>query len=160
MTGATIPLLLALDPLAEATELDVPDGIATVEIHHARVTLPDLERLFDAGYATLAGLGPIGPGYAIYHGAPPEAFDLTIGFPVAGVPDDLPDGVAAGVFPAGRALVASLVGAYDALPQAWEALADHPAVGEHDERYIEIYVSDPSVTPAAECRTDLVIPLG
>lgn len=152
------PLVLTTEPASTPTEVSVADPVTTVEMHHRGVRIPDLPGIFDAGYGVLAGCGPVGPGYAIYDGDPSEVFDLAIGFPVAQVPAQLPEGVVAAGFPGGRMLVVSHIGSFDGLPDAWTALAEHPAA-DGAGRFIEIYVADPSVTPEDELRTDLVIPL-
>ncbi|MFS3126931.1 GyrI-like domain-containing protein [Nocardioides sp. Bht2] len=168
-----IPLILSPQPLLTPTVLSLPDEVAVVQLHNEGVTLADLPGIFDAGYSVLAGLGPIGPGFAIYSGDVASTFDLTIGFPVAGAPTppgivptnavvnpaDLPDGVEHGTFPSGNALVKSHLGSFDGLGPAWAALLETPDLVRSGP-IIEIYVTDPSVTPMEEWRTDLVVPLG
>ncbi|WP_181407498.1 GyrI-like domain-containing protein [Nocardioides sambongensis] len=153
------PLVLTPDPVTGVETVEVPPGITTVELRHGGVTIDRLPALFDAGYAVLAGLGPIGPGYAVYDGDPSVTFDLTIGFPVAQVPGELPDRVVVTEFPPGRALMHSHVGGFDGLVRAWSELSAHPDA-QGRARSIEIYVNDPSVTPAEQLRTDLLVPLG
>ncbi|WP_232680263.1 GyrI-like domain-containing protein [Nocardioides sp. R-C-SC26] len=152
------PLVLRAEPFAEPTLIDLPDGVPVVELHHSGVTIADLPRHFDSGFATLATLGPVGPGYAVYLGDLGAAFDLRIGFPVAAVPAELPDGVLATTFPAGRALVLTHSGGFEGLGASWGRLHSGPdAVAATSA--IEIYVSDPSITPAAHLRTDIVATL-
>lgn len=171
MTTKTPPLVLSPTPFSDPTELQLPDGVPVVEMRHRDVTLADLYSLFDGGFSVLAGLGPVGPGYAIYDGDTSGSFDLTIGFPVAPppamsltptnaatAPADLPDGVTAGTFPSGTALVASHLGGFDGLPASWQRLTADPRLAGRS-RVIEIYVSDPSQTAEAELRTDLVVPM-
>lgn len=168
----TPPLLLSATALATPTEIELPDDVAVVEMRHRGVTLADLPTLFDQGFAILAGLEPVGPGYAIYDGDVAGSFDLTIGFPVASPPAmtlaptnvatppvELPEGVTAGRFPSGPAVVVSHLGAFDGLPAAWRKLSEDPRLANH-ARVVEIYVTDPSQTAEAELRTDLVVPLG
>lgn len=172
MTTKTPPLVLSPTPFPAPTGIRLPDGVPVVEIQHRDVTLADLYSLFDGGFPVLGGLGPVGPGYAIYDGDTSGSFDLTIGFPVAPppamsltptnaatAPTDLPDGVTAGTFPSGAALVASHLGGFDGLPAAWQELTADPRLAGRT-RVIEIYVTDPSQTTEAELRTDLVVPLG
>ncbi|CAM3348350.1 GyrI-like domain-containing protein [Nocardioides dubius] len=172
MTHDDVPLVLSERPLLTPTVLTLPEHVPVAELRHEGVTLADLPGIFDAGFGVLAGLGPVGPGYAIYHGDVAGTFDLIIGFPVAGPPTppglvpslaaldpaDLPDGVERSTFPAGNALVKSHLGSFDGLGQAWAEFTAHPDVGQHTF-VIEIYVTDPSVTPVEDWRTDLVVPL-
>ncbi|TYL49659.1 GyrI-like domain-containing protein [Nocardioides sp. BGMRC 2183] len=158
MNDSMTPLVLSPEPVTTVATVEVPTGIACVELHHTAVAIDQLPALFDAGYGVLAGLGPIGPGYAIYDGDPGSTFDLTIGFPVATSPGSLPAEVRVGEFPSGRMLLHSHVGDFEGLPGAWDELTARPDARDRD-RVIEIYVTDPSVTPVEELRTDLLVPL-
>ncbi|WP_235736895.1 GyrI-like domain-containing protein [Nocardioides alcanivorans] len=171
MTTRTPPLVLSDTPFRMPTDVELDDRVRVVEMRHTDVTLDDLPALFDGGFAVLSGLGPIGPGYAIYDGEVSGSFELTIGFPIAGpaamslvpvrsasVPADLPDGVMEGTFPTGTALVVSHLGSFEGLGAVWQRLGEHPQA-QGRTRVIEIYVTDPSQTEVEELRTDLVIPL-
>lgn len=168
MSTHPAPLVLSEDPFEEPTTVDLPDDVVVVQMTHENVSLGDLAGIFDAGYGVLSGFGPVGPGFASYRGDVAATFDLTIGFPVreqeTGQPADLPEGVDHGRFPSGAAMVVSHVGSYDGLPAAWESLvaAAQEQVGAEAIRdaAVEIYVDDPSRTPAEELRTDLVLLLG
>lgn len=146
-----IPLILRDDAFAEPTEIEVPAGIPTAVIRTPSVTMADLPALFDAGYRRLAALGPVGPGFAVYQGDPHAAFDLEIGFPVAGPVDA--EGVVAAEFPAGRATALSHRGGYESLGETWERLVAAAPPGVP----VEVYVTDPSATAAEDLRTDLLI---
>jgi len=158
MSTPTPPLLLRTEPFAEPTDLDLPTDVTVVESHHHDATLADLPGIFDAGYSVLAGLGPIGPGYAIYDGDPATRFDLTIGFPVAEAPASVPDGVEVATFPSGPARVVSHLGGFEGLGPAWERFLGTPGPEGGPRRIVEIYVSGPSVTAPEDLRTDLVVP--
>lgn len=145
------PLILRADPFTEPTEIEVPTGIPTAVIRTASATMADLPGLFDTGFRRLAALGPVGPGFAVYHGDPHATFDLEIGFPVAG--PVVADGVVAAEFPAGRATVLTHTGGYEGLSETWERLFAAGAPGMP----IEVYVTDPSVTDSADLRTDLLL---
>lgn len=90
---------------------------------------PSMEAAFAqvlAGMAT-AGIAPSGPGLSIYH-----KFDLTKGFthytagyPVASVPETLPDGLVAGEIPAIPTYAIRHHGAYRHLPNSWMAGMAH-----------------------------------
>ena len=151
----TIPLLLNPEPFTEPTPITVPEGIVTVTEFAEAATLADLPSIFDAGYSVLATAHPIGPGYAVYAGDPRGVFDLEIGFPVAAVGE----GFTANTFPAGSALALTHLGPYDGLGESWGRLMAH-LTEQHlgaPRLTAEIYVSDPSVTDAAELRTDLIV---
>ena len=152
------PLVLSAEPFAAPTRIDLPDGVTVVQVQRPGVTVADLPALFDAGFAELAQLGPVGPGYARYRGDVTRSFDLTIGFPVAAdSASDLPAGVERATFPSGPAQALSHVGPFDGLGGAWDTLL---AGRDAPDEVVEIYVSDPSVTAPEQLRTDLVLLLG
>ncbi|MFD0806482.1 GyrI-like domain-containing protein [Nocardioides caeni] len=152
------PLILTDVPAAEPTVVEVAGDIPVVQLRHTAVTFDDLGSIFDSGYSVLAQLGPIGPGYAIYDGDMDKPFDVTLGFPVAQVPAQLPDGVEASTFPGGSVLLVSHLGSFEDLMPAWERFVAHEKAPQ-SLRAIEIYVTDPSVTPVEQQRTDLLLPL-
>ncbi|MGA8255243.1 MAG: GyrI-like domain-containing protein [Nocardioides sp.] len=159
-SDSATPLIFSADPWSEPTAIEVPTGVTVVQLTRAGVSMDDLNDVFDSGFSLLAALGPIGPGYARYDGEVDEntTFDVTLGFPVAQVPDDLPEGVVAGEFPSGRMLALSHLGSFDDLPSAWEGLMTRPETA--DAPYvIELYVTDPSVVAVEQLRTDLLVPL-
>lgn len=153
------PLILTDQPVDEPTAIEVAGDIAVVQLRHEGVTFDDLGDIFDNGFSVLAGLGPVGPGYAIYDGDMAQPFDVTIGFPVAAVPGELPDGVESSTFPGGPLLLVSHRGSFEELMPAWERFVAHEKA-PHSLRAIEIYVTDPSVTAVDQLRTDLLLPLG
>lgn len=152
-----IPLIVRDEPFAEPTTVDLPAGVPTAVIRTAAVTVADLPALFDVGFRKLAALGPVGPGFAVYHGDPRSTFDLEIGFPVARPVDT--DGVAGAEFPRGRAMVLSHLGGFDGLGAAWETLAAaYTAENAAEPRLsVEVYVTDPSTTAEKDLRTDLFL---
>lgn len=154
MKGMNVPLILRDEPFTEPTPVELPETLTVAEFAES-VTLADLPSIFDAGYTKLAAAAPIGPGYALYSGPPLGTFDLEIGFPVAVVPD----GFDAGTFPVGRALAFSHLGGYESLGDSWGRLMEHFGASELGEvKFIaEVYTTDPSVTPAADLRTDLFV---
>lgn len=171
MSNSKTPLVLSAEPYSTPTRVDLPEGVAVVQMRHSGVALSDLPGLFDGGFSVLSGLGPIGPGYAIYEGDVSGVFDLTIGFPVAGPPAlslvprtesgqpaDLPDGVEHASFPSGPALVLSHLGSFEGLGTSWPQVVGHPDARQ-TTRIIELYVTDPSQTPVDQLRTDLILPL-
>lgn len=138
-------------------------------VRHSGLRLSGLSDVFDPAYAALgraiadASFSPAGPALAVYHGDPMGVFDLEIGFPVTAPLSEVlsVDGVeiAPSALPAGPALAASHIGAYDGLGPAWGRL--YGDVAQRQRRgtgdWIEIYVTDPRSAAPAELRTDLVL---
>ena len=158
MSTHSKPLVLSDEPFATPTRIDLPDGVAVVQLHRSGVSVADLPGIFDAGYTVLAGLGPIGPGYAIYRGDVSATFDVTIGFPVASVGTELPEGVELSTFASGPAWVQSHRGSFDGLGASWDAFVEQ-ADGAGAGVQIEVYVTDPSQTAVEDLRTDLILPV-
>lgn len=152
----SIPLILRDEPFTTPTPIELPEGVATVSEFAEAVTMADLPSIFDAAFRALAQANPVGPGYALYSGPPHGTFDLEVGFPINQAP---PASYTTGTFPTGKALALTHVGAYDGLRDSWQRLSD--AYGELElgpvRLIAEIYTTDPSVTPPAELRTDLLL---
>ena len=72
-----------------------------------------------------------------------------------------PEGIDASALPAGRAVVTEYVGPYEGLAAAWITFKEKMAAEGHEggEAPWEEYLSDCSVTPAAELVTRIVWPL-
>jgi effector-binding domain-containing protein len=129
-------------------------------------------KAFPALFAT--GVTPSGPPFALYTNTthePEFTADIEIGFPLARPLADLHDGdpaevdgmqVVASELPAGDVAVASHLGSYDGLGQAWgELMGAIGAMGRAPgEPFWESYVTEPSpeVDPAT-LRTDLFCPV-
>ncbi|WP_091037130.1 GyrI-like domain-containing protein [Microbacterium oxydans] len=157
-------------PFGPADRLDL-DATPLAVIRHNGIRIADLQDAFDAGYSaialTFAGdvLTPTGPALAIYHGDPMGVFDLELGFPVDSPPQN-PIPTASGsvivgsTLPSGAAVATTVLGSYDELGAGWAGLVER--AGAQGLRpggvWIEVYVSDPSTTPA-DLRTDLIMPL-
>lgn len=151
-----VPLLLSPEPAATPARVTLPGDIPVVQLRHHGATLAQLPDLFDSGYAVLAGLGPNGPGFAVYAGDISQSFDLTIGFPVASHPQSLPAGVESATFPSGEALLLSHLGPFEEMTGSWQRLVDAAEEqGLEVTSAIEVYVSDPSVTAPTDLPTDL-----
>lgn len=162
--------MLADTPYGPADDLDLAP-LPLAAVRHDGVTIADLTRLFDAGFGALGAAAaggvvtPIGPAVAIYHGDPMATFDLEIAFPVATpLTDPLPgEGgvlITPSSLPAGAAVATTHIGSYDGLGSGWGGLVERAAQrGIHPAGiWIEVYVSDPTDTPADELRTDLIMP--
>jgi effector-binding domain-containing protein len=128
----------------------------------------DIERVMMSSFGTVeaaaarAGRTIAGPAVALYTQTP-EGFEVDAGFPLAGegVPDD-DDAVVAVDLPGAEVMTTSHLGAYDTLPEAYEALrAGAVALGrELDEGapMWEEYVSPPSAPPE-NTRTNVFWPV-
>lgn len=138
-----------------------------VAIRRAAIPMADIQGFFDTTYravpraVTAVGGAVHGPAIGWYHGMPGETVDVSAGFPVTGaLAGPLGDNLEVVELPGGRALVATYVGAYDGLGEAWgEVMA---AAGDRDPRgdMWEEYVTepDPGGDPDANV-TRLVLPL-
>lgn len=157
----SVPLILRAEPFTEPTSLDLPEGIVTVTEFVEATTTAELASIFDAGFSALAAFGPIGPGYALYSGPPTGWFDLEIGFPVAAATAEQAHaaGSTPSTFPSGPALALSHLGSDDGLGATRERLLYEFTDRERGapRLYAEIFLTDPSVTPPADLRTDLLI---
>lgn len=156
-------------PFGLADRLDL-DAVPLAVIRHDGIRLADIQEAFDAGYSaialTFAGdvLVPTGQALAVYHGDPMGVFDLELGFPVLTPPENpIPTAsgrvIVASALPAVPAVATTLFGSYEELGGAWAGLVERSvALGLRPGGvWIEVYVSDPSTTPA-ELRTDLIMP--
>ncbi|WAA64721.1 GyrI-like domain-containing protein [Microbacterium oxydans] len=157
-------------PFGPVDRLDL-EAVPLAVIRHQGIRLADIQDAFDAGYAAIAlhfaggALVPTGPALAVYHGDPMDVFDLELGFPVQSPPENpIPTAtgtvIVASALPAGPAVATTLFGSYEELGSGWGGLVER--AGAEGLRpggvWIEVYVSDPSTTPA-ELRTDLLMPL-
>ena len=112
------------------------------------------------GHISQAGQHPSGPAFALYHTQDPSNFDLEAGFPVV-APVAGNGEVQASEIPGGKVCTTLLVGPYERLPEAWEALTAHAASEglESQSWGYEIYISDPTTVPPEEIQTEVVLPL-
>ncbi|GII99691.1 effector-binding domain-containing protein [Sediminihabitans luteus] len=136
-----------------------------------RATVPfaELPAFYDAAYGAVAhalgarGLGPAGPAYGWYASMPSDVVDVAAGFAVEGVePGALGDGVEVFEVAGGPCAVATYVGPYDGLGEAWGRLEAWRSERDQAVRgdFWEVYVTEPSPDgdPAANV-TRLVLPL-
>lgn len=156
------------EPFTSPTILEVSE-IATAVVRFRGITMAALSSVYDRAFGALrqaiaeGAITPNGAPFGRYIGDPQGEFDLEVGFPVEGMPTtyaarDLI--VTTGAIPAARTAVLTAIGSFDRLPAAWATLADFAsAQGQPRGDWTEVYVSDPSSTPADELRTDLMMPL-
>lgn len=143
------------------------EGTRLVAVRRAAVPMAELPGFFDTAYRTVARAVPavggtiLGPAIGWYHGMPAETIDVSAGFPVTGAAaGPLGDDVEVVELPGGRALVASYLGSYEGLGDAWGemmAAADDRALrGDMWEEYVN--EPDPGGDPDAN-EVRLVLPL-
>lgn len=158
------------EPYDATTPLDLPPA-ALAAVHRTGLRIDGLGSTFDLAFGALGkaiaagAFTPSGPAVAIYRGDPMDVFDLDVGFSVdeaLSAPLTIDDvKIEAAELPSGPALATTVIGPYDGLGEAWGRLAGESTALGHSPAgvWIEVYVSDPSVTAAAELRTDLILPV-
>ena len=110
-----------------------------------------LVEAFKNVYAALQkqGLKPAGPAMTIYTATDDTGFEYQAGVPVAEEPKGpLPEGLAVGKSPEGRALKFIHRGSYDAMDSTYEAITNHLDEKrlEAKDLFVEYYVTDPLTT--------------
>ena len=113
------------------------------------------------GYIGQQGLQSMGMPMSIVHKFEPESVVLEMAIPVA---DSVavPDSLTLGKIPAGRALKMNHVGAYENLPDTWEAFETYNFDNQVRTRWYpyEVYVTDPGLEPdTAKWITEIVYPV-
>ena len=121
-------------------------------------TLPDVFSHLQAH-----GVAMVGAPFARYHSAASGEegrYDLEAGIPVGGTFPET-DTIKARELPGGEAIATVHTGSYDRLPEAVAALAEWRQANGRAAAGAswEIYVDDPSTTPADELQTRVVEPL-
>lgn len=107
------------------------------------------------------GIQPTGAAMSIVHKFDPEGVVLEMAMPVA---DSVavPDSLTLGKIPAGRALKMHHMGAYENLPDTWQAFEDYNAANQVSPRWYpyEVYITDPSQQPdTSQWVTEIVYPV-
>jgi len=119
-------------------------GAAWQEAHKLAPALRENNQI--TGYMALYKMGP-----KIYRA----------GFSTEAEPVRVPEGMKYEIVPAGKYLRFVLTGPYTDLPQAsgkvWEIVGEKK-LGVRDDFAIEYYVNDPSVTPADQLITHIMVP--
>ena len=107
-----------------------------------------------------AGGVAVGPPFGRYPSFSPEQVDVEIGIPVAAAMEPSDD-IEPGEIPGGRYAVAVHVGAYDTLPQTYDALYAWVRENGHTDNGapFESYIDDPQTKPMDEVRTEVCIPI-
>ena len=123
-----------------------------------------LVEAFKNVYARLAEAGhrPAGPAMTIYTATDDTGFEYQAGIPVAEEPKGpLPEGIAVGKSPEGRALKFIHRGSYDAMDSTYEAITNHLDEKRLEARdlFVEYYVTDPLTTPEDNLVIEVYVPV-
>ena len=108
------------------------------------------------------GLRPAGPAMTIYTATDDTGFEYQAGVPVAEEPKGpLPEGLAVGKSPDGRALKFIHRGSYDAMDSTYEAITNHLDEKRLEARdlFVEHYVTDPLTTPEDNLVIEVYVPI-
>jgi len=108
------------------------------------------------------GLKADGPAMTIYTATDDTGFEYQAGVPVAEAPKGpLPEGLAVGKSPEGRALKFIHRGSYDAMDSTYEAITNHLDEKrlEARELFVEHYVTDPLTTPEDNLVIEVYVPI-
>ncbi|MBG6084656.1 GyrI-like domain-containing protein [Zhihengliuella flava] len=164
--------MIRSEPHAEPVIVQV-SAARTAVVRGTDVPFAELTAFYDAAFAALGevlnaeGLSPVGPAFALMTREPSESMDFEVGFaidhPLEGSRTSAAGTVVEpSVLPEGTTAVASHLGAYDALGDAWGGLMTW--IGEHGYSpqlpFWEVYVTEPSPEADPESmRTDLFVPV-
>lgn len=106
-------------------------------------------------------VAPAGPPMTIYTSTDEKGFDFRAAVPVAASPTNLPDGMAAGKSPAGKALKYVHRGTYDSLDGTYERITnqlDDKGL-EAQDVFVESYLTDPRTTPDDKLVIEVYVPI-
>jgi len=108
------------------------------------------------------GVKPSGPPMTIYTSTDDTGFEFQAGIPVAEAPKGaLPEGLAVGKSPEGRALKFMHRGSYDAMDSTYEAITNHLDERrlEAKDLFVEYYVTDPMTTKEDDLVIEVYVPI-
>ena len=108
------------------------------------------------------GIKAAGPAMTIYTATDDTGFEFQAGVPVADAPKEpLPEGLAVGKSPEGRALKFIHRGSYDAMDSTYEAITNHLDEKRLEARdlFVEHYVTDPLTTPEDNLVIEVYVPV-
>jgi len=123
-----------------------------------------LVEAFKKLYDTLnkEGVKPVGPAMTVYTSTDDTGFEYQAGVPIAAEPKGpLPEGIAVGKSPEGRALKFMHRGSYDAMDSTYEAITNHLDEKRLEARdlFVEHYVTDPLATPEDNLVIEVYVPV-
>jgi effector-binding domain-containing protein len=123
-----------------------------------------LVEAFKKIYDTLnkQGIKPAGPAMTVYTSTDDTGFEYQAGVPIAAEPKGpLPEGLAVGKSPDGRALKFIHRGSYDAMDSTYEAITNHLDEKRLEARdlFVEHYVTDPLTTPEDNLVIEVYVPV-
>jgi effector-binding domain-containing protein len=124
-------------------------------------TLVDAFKKINAELAK-QGVKPSGPPMTIYTSTDDTGFEFQAGVPVAEAPKGaLPEGLAIGKSPEGKALKFLHRGSYDAMDSTYEAITNHLDEKRLEARdlFVEYYVTDPITTPEDNLVIEVYVPI-
>ena len=108
------------------------------------------------------GVKASGPAMTIYTATDDTGFEFQAGIPVAEAPKGaLPEGLAVGNSPDGRALKFIHRGSYDAMDSTYEAITNHLDEKrlEAKDLFVEYYVTDPLTTQEDNLVIEVYVPV-
>ena len=108
------------------------------------------------------GVKPNGPAMTIYTSTDDTGFEFQAGIPVAEAPKGpLPEGLAVGNSPDGRALKFIHRGSYDAMDSTYEAITNHLDEKrlEAKDLFVEYYLTDPLTTQEDNLVIEVYVPV-
>jgi len=108
------------------------------------------------------GVKPNGPAMTIYTSTDDTGFEFQAGVPVSEAPKGpLPEGLAVGKSPEGRALKFIHRGSYDAMDSTYEAITNHLDEKrlEAKDLFVEYYVTDPVTTQEDNLVIEVYVPV-
>jgi effector-binding domain-containing protein len=108
------------------------------------------------------GVKAAGPAMTIYTSTDDTGFEFQAGIPVAEEPKGpLPEGLAVGKSPEGRALKFIHRGSYDAMDSTYEAITNHldEKRFEAKDLFVEYYVTDPLTTQEDNLVIEVYVPV-
>lgn len=113
-------------------------------------------------YLDKEGIKPVGSAMTIYTKTDETGFDFEAAYPIAAAPaHPLPDTIAVGQAPAGKALKFIHRGAYDAMDSTYEAITNF--LDEHSldakDMFVEEYTTDPLVSNPDRLVIDIFVPI-
>jgi effector-binding domain-containing protein len=152
------------DPFGEEVTLASKTILATKGSANWDSAFETLVDAFKKLYDTLEkqGLKPNGPPMTIYTATDDTGFEYQAGVPIGGEPKGpLPEGMAVGKSPDGRALKFIHRGSYDAMDSTYEAITNHLDEKRLEARdlFVEYYVTDPLTTPEENLVIEVYVPV-